>query len=103
MITLLSISACLTGMVGSWLYSRGMLRAAYYLSIITCSSYGLLDVVIAIRDPSQATMLLLCVPAAWGVICSISGLRRLNSWSESSVLEEPNATHADSRGSSPAC
>lgn len=77
MITLLSITAALSGMVGGYYFSRGTLRTAYRLGIVTGSCYAVLNCLLALRDGSQTGMLLLIVPSLWGVTTSILGLRRL--------------------------
>lgn len=76
-------------MTGNWYVARGALRSSYYLGIFTSLCYIVLDVSIAIRDVSQMGVMVLIIPAVWGIFCSVVGLRRLASCkSEVLLLQE---------------
>jgi hypothetical protein len=77
MITILSLTVVVLGMVGSWLLSRGMLRAVYTLGMVTGSGYVLINVLLAMNAEGQRGVLLLVIPSAWAVLMSALGLRRL--------------------------
>jgi hypothetical protein len=86
MITVLSALGCVLAMSSNWLVCRGELRSAFRLGIITGSCYVALDVILAVEG--NTGVILLAIPAAWGILTSILGLRRLKGeeWSSSSPL-----------------
>jgi len=96
LITLLSFTIVVLGMVGSWLLSRGLLRTVYTLGLVTGSGYVVLNVLLAVNAEGQHGVLLLVIPSAWAVLMYALGLRRLRRESQPkiessspSVLGEP--------------
>lgn len=60
-----------------WCYSKGKLNLAYPLSMLAYSIYTIIETIIALRDPSQLSIMLFNLVNIWGFLMAFRGYMRL--------------------------
>jgi uncharacterized membrane protein len=60
-----------------WVYSKGKLRYAYPLSMLAYALYIIIETYVALREPSQNSLLLFNLVNVWGFAMAAKGYRRI--------------------------
>lgn len=77
--TLITIMVSLTvglQVTSHWFLSRGVLKVVYILNIFVFSCYAAMEVILALNDPSQWSMVLFLIVDFWALFMAAKGLRR---------------------------
>ncbi len=77
MINLLSLIACILGMISGTTCAIGWWRSTYILGIINGFIFCGLNGMIAAASPDHFGVALMIIPSAWMIVTSIFGLLRL--------------------------
>jgi uncharacterized membrane protein len=60
-----------------WVYSKGRLKYAYPLSMLAYALYIIIETYVALREPSQNSLLLFNLVNVWGFVMAFKGYRRI--------------------------
>jgi uncharacterized membrane protein len=60
-----------------WMYSKGRLKYAYPLSMLAYALYIIIETYVALREPSQNSLLLFNLVNVWGFMMAFKGYRRI--------------------------
>jgi uncharacterized membrane protein len=76
-LTIFSIFIVILAVIKFWYLSEGNLYVTYRLDIVLFTSYIILETYLALRDPSQTSLLLMNIISVWALIMTIKGIKRL--------------------------
>ena len=76
-ITVLTLIVVPANLLAQWQLSKGHLKFAYPLLVVVYSFYIVIETILALRDPSQISILLFNIVNIWALIMAYRGIQRL--------------------------
>lgn len=86
-ITILSLLVVGIAAFKFWYLSDGNLWLTYRLDLVVYTAYTILETYLALRDPSQTSLLLMNIINIWALMMAVKGIMRLKKEEKKKLAE----------------